>query len=81
MAVVQSSGIEWPGFLSREISTELAVTGFQLVGGVFGGVAALIASRKLEGVSQPLPLGRLVVPVGVAGLSTVIGALLLPSSL
>lgn len=81
MAVVQASNADFPGVLGREISTELAVTGFQLAGGVFGGLAALIASRRLQGITQPLPLGRLVVPVAVAGLSTVVGALLLPSSL
>lgn len=79
MAVVQSSGIEWPGILGREISTELSVTAFQLAGGVFGGLAALIASRRLQDITQPLPLGRLVVPVAVAGVSTVVGAFLLPS--
>lgn len=79
MAVVQNAGGQWPGVLGRAISTELAVTAFQLAGGVFGGLAAIIASRRLEGIGGNIPLGRLAIPVAVAGVSTVIGALLLPS--
>lgn len=79
MAVSTATGAQFPGVFGREISTELSVTAFQLAGGVFGGVAALIASRRLEGVGGTIPLGRLALPVAVAGLSTVIGALLLPS--
>lgn len=63
-----------------EISTELATTAFGLVAGVFGGIAGLIAARKLEGVSGPIPIGSLGVPLAVAGVSTVIGAFLLPGS-
>lgn len=70
---------EFPGVFGREISTELSVTAFQLAGGVFGGLAALIASKRLEGIGGSLPLGRLAIPVAVAGVSTVIGAFLLPS--
>lgn len=79
MAVGTTSGIQWPGVFGREISTELSVTAFQLAGGVFGGLAAIIASRRLEGIGTTIPLGRLVVPVAVAGVSTVIGAMLLPT--
>lgn len=79
MAVSTASGSGFPGVLGRMISTELSVTAFQLAGGVFGGVAAIIASRRLENVGNAIPLGRLVIPVAVAGVSTVIGALLLPT--
>lgn len=79
MAVSTATGSTFPGFLGRTISTELSVTAFQLAGGVFGGLAAIIASRRLEGVGGTIPLGRLVIPVTIAGVSTVIGALLLPT--
>jgi hypothetical protein len=79
MAVSSATGNEFPGVFGRSISTELSVTAFQLAGGVFGGIAALIASRRLEDVGGTIPLGRLALPVAVAGVSTVVGAFLLPS--
>lgn len=79
MAVARPTATDLPGVLGRTISTELGVTAFQLAGGVFGGLAAIIASRRLEQREEPLPLGVLAVPVAVAGVSTVLGAFLLPT--
>lgn len=79
MAVVQSSGFQWPGVLAREIATETAVSVFGIAAGAFGGLAGLVASRQLQGITGRIPVGRLAVPVAVAGISTVLGAFLLPS--
>lgn len=79
MAVVQNTG---PGVLAvgRPISTEFSITLFQLATGVFGGIASLLAARRLEGAPDQVPIGALVLPIAVAGASTVIGAMLLPSA-
>lgn len=67
--------------LSTEIPTETAVTAFQLVGGLFGGIAAIIASRRLSALpGETISLASLAIPVLIAGGSTVIGALFLPST-
>lgn len=61
------------------VDTEIAVTSFQLASGVFGGLAALVAARRLAKVgSDTIPVRSLIVPITVAGVSTVLGALLLP---
>lgn len=65
--------------VGREISTEFGVTLFQLSAGVFGGVAALVAANRLEEAPETLPLGTFVLPIAVAGVSTVVGAFLLPT--
>lgn len=62
------------------ISTELATTAFGLAAGVFGGVAGLVAARRLEGAPDIIPAGNLAIPVLVAGVSTVLGAFLIPTS-
>lgn len=61
------------------IDTELAVTVFQLSAGVFGGLAALVAARRLSQAGDEVPASTLVVPVAIAGASTVLGAFLLPT--
>lgn len=65
--------------LGREISTEFGITVFQLSAGVFGGLAALVAARRLEDAPDSIPVGALVLPIAVAGVSTVVGAFLLPT--
>lgn len=79
MAVSQST----PGVglfnVGREITTEFGVTLFQLSAGVFGGIAALVASQRLESAPEHIPLGTLAPAVAVAGLSTIAGAFLLPT--
>lgn len=63
------------------VPTELAVTSFQLATGVFGGIAALLASRRLSQLgSDTIRVSSLILPIAVAGVSTVIGAFLLPGS-
>lgn len=79
MAVRQASNGQLPGVLGRTISTELAVNAFGLMSGSFGALAGLIAAKRLETYTDEIPLGRLAVPVLVAGGSTVIGALLVPT--
>lgn len=81
MAIQQALLIDYPGALGREVSTELATSLFGIVAGAFGGVAGLIASRRLEGIPGSIQLGTLAVPVAVAGLSTVAGAFLIPSDI
>lgn len=79
MAIRQASPTAFPGFLGRPISTELATSLFGIAAGAFGGLAGLIASRRLEDVTGEIPLGTLAVPVAIAGVSTVVGAFFLPS--
>lgn len=79
MAVGLTPGVEFPGVLGVPISTEMAVNLFGIGAGVFGGLAGLVAGTRLQGVSGDLQAGQLVIPLAVAGISTVVGALLLPS--
>lgn len=79
MAIRQTTGTELPGILGRTISTEQAVNVFGLGAGVFGGMAGLVAAGRLQNLSGEIQFGRLVIPLAVAGISTVVGALLLPS--
>jgi len=79
MAVRQTSSSNLPGILGRFIPSETAVTTFQLATGVFGGVAALIASRRLAAFGDRITIGRLLPAIAVAGVSTAVGALLLPT--
>lgn len=63
------------------VDTEIAVTSFQLASGVFGGLSALVAARRLSRLStDTIPARSLIVPIAVAGISTVIGAFLLPTA-
>lgn len=79
MAVTNATATDLPGVLGRQVSTELATSLFGVVAGAFGGIAGLVASRRLAGLDGNISLGQLTLPVAVAGLSTVAGALLLPS--
>lgn len=79
MAVTQAVGTDLPGILGRQISTEQAVNVFGLAAGAFGGIAGLIAARRLQGVTGDIQVGILAVPILVAGVSTVVGAFLLPT--
>lgn len=62
------------------ISTEQAVNAFGIAAGVFGGLAGFIAARRLAGLDREIRMGELILPVLVAGTSTVVGAFLLPSA-
>lgn len=79
MAIAQGS----PGVtalnIGPEISTELATTLFGLTAGVFGGIAGLVAASRLERAPDIIPAGYLAIPVAIAGISTVVGALLIPT--
>lgn len=79
MAVVQSTPGVGTFSFGPEISTELATTAFGLAAGLFGGVAGLVASQRLKQLPETVPAGILAIPVAVAGISTVAGALLLPT--
>lgn len=79
MAVGTAQSGVGAGFLSREISTEFGVTIFQLAVGTLGGAAALLAARRLERAEGTIPVSQLILPVAVAGTSTILGALLLPT--
>lgn len=62
------------------VETELAVTVFQLGAGVAGGAAALVAARRLSQLDRDgISISELVIPVLVAGGSTVVAAFLLPN--
>lgn len=65
--------------IGPDISTELATTAFGLAAGVFGGIAGLVAARRLESAPDVIPAGNLAIPVAVAGISTVLGAWLIPA--
>lgn len=67
------------GLIPRELTTETAVTAFQLSTAVFGGLAAIIAARRLSKVDGPVSPATLALPVLIAGGSTAAGALLLPA--
>lgn len=67
------------GVIPREITTEAAVTLFQLSAGLFGGLAAILAARRLSQVDGTVSPMALALPVLIAGGSTVAGALLLPT--
>jgi len=67
--------------IPREISTEQASVAFGLLAGVGGGIAQLIAGRRLSGVdSETIPTANLLIPVVVGGASTAAAAFLLPKS-
>lgn len=71
-----------PGVLGREITTEMAVNLFGIGAGIFGGVAGLVAGQRLGALSvEKIPVGLLTIPLLVAGVSTVVGAFLLPTEL
>lgn len=65
--------------LGWEISTELAVNFFGIASGTFGALAGLVAARRLAKAPDRIPIRNLVIPVTVAGVSTVLGALLVPT--
>lgn len=71
-------GITLPRFGSQ-FTTEFSVTLFQLAMGVFGGLGAIVAARRLETINRDVYLSELAVPVLIGGVSTVIGASLLPT--
>lgn len=73
------TGITLPTF-GRQLSTEFSVTGFQLAMGVFGGLGAIIAARRLESVERDVYISELMVPIIIGGVSTVLGATLLPTA-
>lgn len=63
-----------------EISTEQAVTFFALTAGIGGGLAQILAGRRLSQVpGDTVPLRKLIIPTAVAGLSTAIAPILLPA--
>jgi hypothetical protein len=68
------------GVIPREIPTEQAAVAFGLLAGVGGGAAQWIAGRRLSGYQgDSLPIGNLVIPVLVGGVSTAAAAFLLPT--
>lgn len=80
MAVTAAPTGVQSGIIPRQISTEQAVVAFQLAAGVAGGIAAILAARRLSTVEGPVSLSTLALPVLIAGGSTVAGAMLLPRS-
>lgn len=63
------------------VPTELATVSFGLLAGIGGGLAQLIASRRLSGVSnRHIKLSSLALPVILGGGSTALAAYLLPKS-
>lgn len=79
MAVGTATGTTGAGFLQQTIPTEFAVNAFGLVSGAFGALAGLVAANRLAQRERTIPIRDLVIPVVVAGSSTVLGALLLPA--
>lgn len=61
------------------ISTELGVTVFQIAAGLAGGIAAIVAARRLSRVSGTIQLSSLALPILIAGGSTIVGAYLIPA--
>jgi len=66
--------------IPSEISTEQASVAFGLLAGVGGGLAQLIAGRRLSNVTgETVKTTSLLLPVLVGGLSTAAAAFLLPA--
>lgn len=60
------------------VNTETAVVLFQLGVGAFGALAGILAARRLSRVDGQINTTSLLLPIGIAGASTVLGAFLLP---
>lgn len=80
MSTGQVTGVGFPLDFGT-IDTEIAVVAFQISTGVFGGISALVAARRLSRLeTDTIPTTSLFLPIAIAGVSTVIGAYLLPSA-
>jgi len=62
------------------IPTETAATAFGLLAGVAGGLAQIVAGNRLSQVrGDRIKVRDLALPVAIGGLSTVVGALIIPT--
>lgn len=60
------------------LTPETAVTTFQLMSGVGGGLASIVAANRLSGVEGGIQPGQLALPVGLSLAGTLLGAARLP---
>lgn len=69
------------GISDGRIPTEQASVAFGLLAGIGGGIAQLIAGRRLSNLdTDTISVGQLALPVLLGGGSTALAAFLLPSA-